>query len=130
MSTAASRRVKIVTLLVASLLPYLKWGGGHTAFLGQIEYQLLFDQGLQWDALLHPMVMLPLAGQVLLLATLAQRLPNWWLATVALLPVTLLISLVAIGAVLTRNIESMVSVMPFAAGVAWHLRDRPRASRA
>src|SRR5688572_23504700 len=62
-------------LILTSLIGYLEWGGGNHAFLAKVEYDLLFNNKNPSD-LVHPAVLIPLAGQLLLLITLFQNPPR------------------------------------------------------
>src|SRR5690606_27910604 len=108
-------------ILLASLLPYLEWGGGNAAFVGQMEYELLLGGSTSPDTFLHPMVALPLAGQLLVLIPVFQRTPSRRMTTIGVLLLSLLIGLVIIGGMLTMNGRSLLSTVPFVAAVAWHV---------
>ncbi len=67
-----AQRLINIAIVLGSLTPYLEWGGGNSAFLAHLEYTVLFGRTTSSDAFLHPMVVLPLAGQLLILFTLLQ----------------------------------------------------------
>lgn len=68
-------KVYPLLLLATSLAGYLEWGGGHHAFLFEAEAEILAKLFTAPRAVLHPFVLLPLGGQLLLLVTLLQKKP-------------------------------------------------------
>jgi hypothetical protein len=107
-------------IVLGSLLPYLEWGGGNAALLGQMEYTLLFGGETSPETFLHPMVALPLAGQLLVLIPVFQHTPSRRMTTIGVMLLSLLIGLVIIGGVLTMNGRSLLSTVPFVTAVVWH----------
>ncbi len=65
-----------ILLILTSLIGYLEWGKGNTAFLGYVEYELIFKGNRSTDSFLHPFVIVPLLGQVLLLFLSTYRKPK------------------------------------------------------
>src|SRR5690606_9396822 len=90
MPTRHAQRLINGAILLASLLPYLEWGGGNAAFVGQMEYELLLGGSTSPDTFLHPMVALPLAGQLLVLIPVFQRTPSRRMTTIGVLLLSLL----------------------------------------
>jgi len=73
---------KLANLLLAlsPLCIYLEWGSGMHSFLIEAEARVLSGLWSHPEEALHPFVLLPLTGQVLLLATLFQQRPGFWLS--------------------------------------------------
>lgn len=99
-------------LLLASLIGYLEWGGDNHAFLGQTEFQLLFQQeGFQ--NFMHPFVLLPLTGQFLLIVTLFQKPPSKILTYVALALLSMLLLFIFLIGIMNLNVAMILSAIPF-----------------
>jgi hypothetical protein len=103
-------------------MPYLEWGGGNAAFLAQAEYTMLFGRTTAPDAFLHPMVGLPLAGQLLIFFTLFQPTPSRRLTTIGAALLSVLILLITLAGALSLNGKIVLSTLPFLAAVVWHFR--------
>lgn len=99
-------------LILASLIGYLEWGGGNSAFLGQTEYQLIFVERNP-EHFMHPFVILPLLGQVLLLITLFQKVPNKILTYTGLACLSVLLLFIFLIGAIGGHILIMCSAVPF-----------------
>lgn len=68
-------KAKILNLLLilTSLIGYLEWGKDASVFFFQAEAQILSKLFTDTQSVLHPLILLPLAGQLLLLITLFQK---------------------------------------------------------
>jgi hypothetical protein len=62
-------------LILTPLMGYMEWADQHM-FIYELEYDLLFNFREKQDAFLHPLILLPLIGQLVLIITLFQREPN------------------------------------------------------
>jgi heme A synthase len=104
------------------MLCHLEWAD-HSAFLATAEFDILF-QNPSKENFFHPLILLPLLGQILLLIAVATnpkgfRLTFWGIGLLGLL--VLVIFLVGI---LSLNIRIIGSTLPFlflssAAFVSW-----------
>ncbi len=100
-------------LVFTSLLGYLEWGTDSKAFLYQIEIKVLSDLFNDPGSLLHPLVLLPLLGQVLLLITLFQKKPNRLLTFLGIGGIGVLLLFVFAISVMNLNLKTLVSTLPF-----------------
>ena len=100
-------------LLLTSLIGYLEWGSGNSAFLFQAELELLGKLFTDPASAVHPFTLLPLAGQLMLVFTLFQRQPGKWLTLTGLACIgILLVFMFAIGA-MTLSWKILISTLPF-----------------
>jgi hypothetical protein len=53
--------------LVAFSIGYMAWGGGNSAFVAQVEYEILFAKKNLLGAIRHPLILAGLLGQFALL---------------------------------------------------------------
>ncbi len=108
-------RVKtlVLCLLVSSLFGYLEWGKEHAQFLCVIEWEILQKIATDPLSVLHPLVLLPMLGQLLLLAYLIIRKPNIWLLRIGIGSIAILIVLILIVGILAANLKIIISIVPF-----------------
>ncbi len=101
-------------LLLTSLFGYLEWGGGNHGFLFEAEYNLL-KSGFRNDpaALLNPAVIIPLAGQLMLLITLFQKSPGRSLTIFGLVCLSLIMLFILFIGITGKNIKIAGSTIPF-----------------
>ena len=100
-------------LFLTSLIGLLEWGGGNSQFLFQIEGEILskiFNDPL---SVLHPFTILPMAGQLLLLATLFQKRPSSKITYWAIGLIGLLFGLILFIGIITLNFKILLSTFPF-----------------
>jgi hypothetical protein len=101
-----------ICLLIASLIGYLEWGGGNSAFLFQAEYDLLFNSGNK-DSFAHPFVLIPLIGQLLLLFTVFQKEPSKVLTYIAMSCLGLLLVFMLFIGIMGMNWKMILCALPF-----------------
>jgi hypothetical protein len=113
MSHVIKGRLLCAASLIASLLIYLEWGGGNSAFLFSVEWELFRNLPSDPSVLAHPVVVPALLGQgmVLILLILPQPRPPWVLGAVFVLGLFPLLVLV-IG-LLSQQYRVVASVVPF-----------------
>ena len=63
-------------LIVTSVIAYLEWGQGNSMFLLSAEADIIKGLFTNPGSVIHPFTLIPLAGQLLLLATLFQKQPG------------------------------------------------------
>jgi hypothetical protein len=100
-------------LILSSLIGYLEWAGGNHGFLIQMEYGLLFGDQQHAENFAHPIIMLPLAGQFILIYTLFQKTPSRFLSIVGLACLSVLMLLLTFIAIADTNWRIGISVLPF-----------------
>lgn len=113
------RKLLNACLLLTSLIGYLEWGKGMHAFLFEVEYQLLFVKTPDKQAFMHPFVLVPIVGQLLLLFTLFQKVPSRWVSMGGLLCLSLIMVLIFIIGIMGMNIRILLSAVPFIVTGIW-----------
>lgn len=69
-------RILLLVCFVSFLFCYLGWGEGQGGYFWELEYEII-AKGLRKD-LLHPALLLPFVGQMLILiAIVAPGVPKW-----------------------------------------------------
>jgi hypothetical protein len=69
-------KLYLAALFISSFFVYLSWSKTSSAFLFQMEYEILTKLFRDPLSVLHPFTIIPLIGQVLLLISLLQKQPN------------------------------------------------------
>ncbi len=100
-------------LLVTSLLGYLEWGGNNHLFLFQAEADILTKLITEPKSVLHPFVLLPIIGQVLLLISLFHKTPHKALTYIGIGCLGVLIAFMFIVGIMSLNYKIIISTIPF-----------------
>jgi len=106
-------RILSLLLLLTSGLGYLAWGRDQHAFLFQAEAEVFRHVASRRDALTHPLVLLPLLGQVLLLITVLMSRPKRLLMYVGIGAIGILLLMILVIGLLVRDTRMIFSTVPF-----------------
>ncbi len=106
-------KVLIILAILSSLFGYLEWGGENYSFLYQIEFDILGKLFSDPASVIHPFIIIPLIGQVLLLISLFQKEPNSILVYSGLGCLTLLLGFMLFIGALGTNLKIILSTLPF-----------------
>lgn len=120
-------RLLTILLILASLLGYLEWGGGNHVFLFEAEADILGKLFSNFGAVAHPLVLLPMLGQLLLGITLFQREPNRTLTVAGIACMGLLLGFMLFIGLFGLNSKILLSVLPFWFLAGWMLKRRWKA---
>lgn len=110
-------KVKLLSalLILTSLMGYLEWGQGQHLFLLQAEGEIMIKLWTDPKSVLHPLISMPLLGQILLAITIVQRTPSrtlFYLGTGSLL---ILLGLMFLIGIISFNLKILFSTLPFLA---------------
>lgn len=100
-------------LIITSLLGYLEWSGDSHIFLFKAETEIFSKLFTNPISVLHPFILLPLIGQVLLLITLFQKLPSKILTYSSIVGLGLLLGFMFIIGIISLNFKIIISTIPF-----------------
>ncbi|MFZ1457935.1 MAG: hypothetical protein WAT46_17960 [Saprospiraceae bacterium] len=100
-------------LIVTSLLGYLEWSGDSHTFLFQAEAEILYKLFTNPSSVVHPFILLPLIGQILLLITLFQKSPSKILTYVSIAGLGLLLGFMFIIGLISLNYKIIISTISF-----------------
>lgn len=112
-----------LALLITPLFCYLEWGGGNSSFLFQAELELFKRENIT-NTFTHVMVLAPLAGQVILLITLFQKIPGRRLTAVGVGLQAVLVFMILLVSVLGLNYKIFLSTLPFVVSVFFFFRNK------
>ena len=103
----------ILGILISSLFAYLEWGKLKHSFLFEVEYTVISKIISEPLAVLHPLIIIPLIGQILLIISLFQNNPSKKLVIAAIAALALLLLLILVVGILSKNYKIALSVTPF-----------------
>ena len=106
-------KVFIALLIVSSLLGYLEWGTDQHSFLFQVELEVLSKLRSDPGGILHPFVIIPLLGQLLLLIALLKTNPKAWLIYAGIGCLSLLLGLLLFIGIIGSNLKIAGATLPF-----------------
>ena len=112
-----------LSLILASLLGYLQWGGDNHMFLFQAEWDLLKKAMEEPASVLHPFTVLPFVGQLMLLINLFQKKPSKRLTLIGIAFLGMLLGLLFIIGVMTLDFKILFSTLPFLILAALTIRE-------
>ncbi len=104
-----------LVLLLTSLIGYLEWGGDNKMFLYEIEWDVLTKMVKDPLSVLHPLTLLPMAGQILLLITLFQKTPSKLLTYIGMGCIGILLLLMFAIGIMNQDFKILGSTIPFLA---------------
>ena len=102
-----------IALIATSLLGYLEWGRTNSMFLLSAEADIITKLFTQPSSVLHPFVLMPLVGQLILLATLFQKQPRKVLTFTGIGALAVLLLFIFFIGIITLNIRIFASTLPF-----------------
>ena len=108
-----NRRFLNGAIIVTSLCGYLEWGKENHTFLFQAEAEVLSKLLQDPLSVAHPLTLLPLFGQVLLLITLFQKKPSKVLTFMGLGCLGLLLFFISFIGIISFNWKIFLSTIPF-----------------
>jgi cobalamin biosynthesis protein CobD/CbiB len=106
-------KVLNLLLMITSLIGFLEWGGNNRSFLFQVEATLLSKIFTDPASVMHPLTILPLLGQIALVATLFQRTPNKKLSYIGIGCLGILLGLMFAIGLMSLNFKIILSTIPF-----------------
>jgi hypothetical protein len=106
-------KVLSVLLILTSLFGYLEWGQGQHLFLLQAEGEILLKLWTDPKSVLHPLILMPLLGQILLAITIFQKKPSRILVYIGMGSLSILLALMCIIGIISFNLKILCSTLPF-----------------
>jgi hypothetical protein len=106
-------RILIILLFLTSFIGYLEWGLTNRMFLYQMELEVI--QKLLSDPLsiLHPLIVFPLIGQLILFVSISLSSPKVWIIRIGIGGMAILYVLILLAGIFSTNVKMIFSVIPF-----------------
>jgi hypothetical protein len=107
------KRLLNIGLFLSFLIGYLEWGKENHTFIFQAEYEL-FSKILESPfTFLHPFILVPFCGQVLLLYIIIKDNSNKRITLIALASLGIFMLFLMFIGVLSQNFKIILSTLPF-----------------
>lgn len=108
-------RAKILNtlLLLTSLIGYLEWGGNNHLFIAEAEREIILKLYTETNSVIHPLILLPISGQLLLLFTLIQKKTNRMLSFIGIAALGCLLYFMLFVGIISLNYKIIISTLPF-----------------
>ena len=102
-----------ILLLISTFIGYLEWGTDQSSFIVQSEWEVLKKVPEDPLSLLHPFILLPVAGQLLLLFDIIKKNNGKKLSVIAIVLMSLLYLMILFIGLLDMNFKKILSALPF-----------------
>lgn len=108
-------KVKLLTFLIllSSLLVYLEWSKTERMFLFEIEASILWKLFTDFSSVLHPFIILPFVGQMLLIFSLFQMRLSKWVIYLGISMLSVLIVFIFLIGLLSLHVKITLFAIPF-----------------
>lgn len=100
-------------LIITSLFGYMEWGNGKSAFLFSAEIEVISRLFTDAKSAVHPLTIIPLLGQILLLLTLFQKEPSKVLTYIGIGALGVLLFFLLLIGVIDGNPKMAIAALPF-----------------
>jgi len=100
-----------IGLLLAFSILYMEWGRGQSAYVFEVEYDLLFRKKNLLESITHPVILFGLTGQLLLLGSVIKR--NRFLNLAGVLLLSAVAILISAAALSGMNLKMLLLAAPF-----------------
>ncbi len=109
-------------LLLSFQFGYLEWGKGYHTFIFQAEAEILSKAMSNAASAVHPLIVIPLAGLLILLYTIFQKTPSRFLRLSGLACLSVLMLLLLFIGVTAGKWKIFASTIPFFVAAYFVLR--------
>ena len=100
-------------LILTSFVGYLEWGTDMRMFLIEGEIEVITKAFTNFKEIIHPLILLPLVGQLLLVLTLFQKKPNKTLTYIGMICLAILLVFLFFIGIISLNLKTLASATPF-----------------
>lgn len=106
-------KIIITLLLLTSLIGYTEWGNQQSMFIFQMEYALFFGNKGNVANFSHPLIFIPLIGQLILLVTIFVKQPKKNVVIIGASAIFILLFIYFLVGLLTQNLAIIGSTLPY-----------------
>ncbi len=106
-------KIYLILLGLSSFLGYLKWGGNQETFIFTLEWDLIRNFTHRPSDFLHPFILFPLVGQVLIVILIFQKHPSRKIIYLAIGCLSLLYLFLLFIGVMSLSLEITLGSLPF-----------------
>lgn len=103
----------IFLLIISSFIGYMEWPGNNHGFLILMQYEIIFGKYFDLKNFFHPVILLPLIGEILLIITLFQTKISKVLLFTGMACLSVIMIIIFIVGIASLNIKIFASSIPF-----------------
>ena len=100
-------------LILASLIGYLEWSGNNHLFIFEAEREIILKLFTDTNAVIHPLIIIPIGGQILLVLTLFQKKANKIMTYLSIAMLGCLLYFMLFIGLMSLNYKIIISTLPF-----------------
>jgi hypothetical protein len=100
-------------LVLSSLIGYLEWGGNNHLFIVEAEREIILKLFTDTNSVIHPLIIIPIGGQILLVVTLFQKKANKIMTYLSIVMLGCLLYLMLFIGIFSFNYKIIISTLPF-----------------
>lgn len=116
------KKIYNLCLLLAFQFGYLEWGKGYHTFIFQAEAEIFSKAVSNAASAVHPLIVIPFAGLLILLYTLFQKTPSRFLSLSGLACLSVLMLLLLFIGITAGKWKIFASTIPFFVAAFFVLR--------
>ena len=109
----ALKKFLSILLLIAFLFCYMEWGKTNTAFVFETEYYLFVKTTDTRSSFTHPLILIPLLGQLCILFSLFSKRRSKILVFAGMILMSVLVLFIFLAGILSLNVKMISSCLPF-----------------
>lgn len=106
-------KILLILLILFSLIGYLEWGQNSRQFLFEVEFEVFSKLLTNPSSVMHPFVILPFVGQIILVFNIAKKKPNPLLSYIGIGGIGVLFLMILFIGILSANIKIIAFSLPF-----------------
>lgn len=100
-------------LVLSSLIGYLEWSGNNHLFIVEAEREIILKLFTDTNSVIHPLIIIPIGGQILLVVTLFQKKANKIMTYLSIAMLGCLLYLMLFIGIFSFNYKIIISTLPF-----------------
>jgi len=100
-------------LVLSSLIGYLEWSGNNHLFIVEAEREIILKLFTDTNSVIHPLIIIPIGGQILLVLTLFQKKANKIMTYISIAMLGCLLYLMLFIGIFSFNYKIIISTLPF-----------------
>jgi hypothetical protein len=101
---------------------YLEWGSNQQRFIAFAEWEILSKAGQNIGEVLHPFIILPFIGQLLILITFFQKNPNRLMSLMGVGCLASIMVFLSFIGIISLNIRIFAASLPFLLSAIWVIK--------
>jgi len=100
-------------LILAYLIGYLEWSDNNHLFIFEAEREIILKLFTDTNSVIHPLIIIPIGGQILLVLTLFQKKANKIMTYLSIAMLGCLLYFMLFIGLMSFNNKIIISTLPF-----------------